>query len=528
MGPDSNNINDNDNDNDNENASESDNLSAVDWYNRTIKRKKEISFPDFVHTFNYYSEQDAHNAFTSLISSSLIPQRVRTALVSHYNIWRRNSGAEFWASRNLSSQISITTKRTATEVVSGTEHISKKYIQETSGRAKPFEHSGLSSFLKEFDLENGQEGRSRSPSERHLARSVDSLTSSTNFAALGQQVTWIVKEIDLVKEFQEFRTSNMSPYSLALDGIADLTQESAFSAYLEKGILGYARRVAPSPDIYERWPTLLPILDRVFRSNNYDEVAEAVRTENMKDPVAAYLFTVVMAYYHYFKFRSEVPEDINEREGFAGLTWVFLQTSLTMYDVESRYLEVFIKATDDRKNQEKNLLLETKEPGQFADAVATFNDQQLLLVEAAHLHNPEMKKRRLDEFKLVRAMRDCWIRQVRITSNINVPHRGLAVYGCASFKDEVKLLRLDYRGVFRLQQFDFFVIPLRKHDFGVKMRSAVVSCLQLAARVHEEIVCRNKIQGTSTLDYYTRVSLADAVRMIEKTTSSPSHIKKRK
>ncbi|KAF9088767.1 hypothetical protein BGX27_002630 [Mortierella sp. AM989] len=102
------------------------------------------------------------------------------------------------------------------------------------------------------------------------------------------------------------------------------------------------------------------------------------------------------------------------------------------------------------------------------------------------------------------------------------------MYGCASFKDEVKVLRLDYHGVFRLQQFDLFVIPLRKLDFGLKMRSAVVSCLQLAARVHEEIARRNKIQGTSALDYYARASLADAVRMIEKTTSSPSHIKKRK
>ncbi|KAF9923458.1 hypothetical protein BGZ65_008865 [Modicella reniformis] len=311
---------------------------------------------------------------------------------------------------------------------------------------------------------------------------------------------------------------------LALDGVADLTRESDFSTFLDMDILAVARRVPPSPDIYERWPTLQPILDRVFLSNGYDEVAEAVRSENMRDPVAAYLFTIVMAYFHYFNFRSEVPEDINEREGFAGLTWTFLQTPLTMYNLESRYLEVLINAVSKRKNQGKDLLLTSKESGQFADAVATHNSQQLLLVEAAQLHNSEMKKRRQDEFKLARAMRDCWVSQVRTISNLSVPRRGLAVYGCASFKDETKLLRLDYHGVFRLQQFDLFIIPLWKENFGIKMKSAVISCLQLAARVHDEIALRSKAQGA--LDYDECTLLSDAVQMIEKTTSSPVGIKK--
>ncbi|KAG9062114.1 hypothetical protein KI688_006840 [Linnemannia hyalina] len=82
---------------------------------------------------------------------------------------------------------------------------------------------------------------------------------------------------------------------MALDGVADLMQGSAFSMCLEKDIMAVARRVVPSPDIYERWSTLLSILDRDFRYNGYDEVAEAVSLENMRDPVAAYLFTIVMA-----------------------------------------------------------------------------------------------------------------------------------------------------------------------------------------------------------------------------------------
>ncbi|KAK3809615.1 MAG: hypothetical protein J3R72DRAFT_428287 [Linnemannia gamsii] len=57
----------------------------------------------------------------------LVPQRVRIVLNSQYDIWRHNNGAEFWATRNLSSQVSITTKRAATEVMSETEHVSKNY-----------------------------------------------------------------------------------------------------------------------------------------------------------------------------------------------------------------------------------------------------------------------------------------------------------------------------------------------------------------------------------------------------------------
>ncbi|KAG0043075.1 hypothetical protein BGZ83_011874 [Gryganskiella cystojenkinii] len=156
------------------------------------------------------------------------------------------------------------------------------------------------------------------------------------------------------------------------------------------------------------------IRDRVIRSNNYDKVSEAVRSESMKDPVAAYLFTIVMAYCHCSnsgaktdklreandKIKSikigavqadsdlgptridtvinddavgvlfvnddgydSYEDDLDDlakfmrismsAKGLQSLTWVFLQTPLTMYDVESRYLEVFIKATDERKNQEK-------------------------------------------------------------------------------------------------------------------------------------------------------------------------------
>jgi hypothetical protein len=121
-------------------------------------------------------------------------------------------------------------------------------------------------------------------------------------------------------------------------------------------------------------------------------------------------------------------------------------------------------------------------------------------------------------------MRDSWIEHVGSISRLAVPHRGLAVFGSVSFKNETKLLRMDFQGAFRLQQFDLFIIPLNKNDFGGKMRAAIVSCLELAARLHQET--ERRCQPPVTLGYNDRTALADAVRLIERTTSTPTKIPK--
>ncbi|KAG0012412.1 hypothetical protein BGZ81_001604, partial [Podila clonocystis] len=138
-------------------------------------------------------------------------------------------------------------------------------------------------------------------------------------------------------------------------------------------------------------------------------------------------------------------------------------------------------------------MLETKETGQYADAVALHNDQQLFLAEAAQIFLAKTEKRYQDEYKLARAMRDTWISHIRSINRMRVPPCGLAIFGSASFKDESKLLRMDFRGAFRLQQFDMFSIPLRKQGFGTKMRAAVISCLELAARLDHESQHRNQV-----------------------------------
>lgn len=69
-------------------------------------------------------------------------------------------------------------------------------------------------------------------------------------------------------------------------------------------------------------------------------------------------------------------------------------------------------------------------------------------------------------------------------------------------------------------QFDAFLMPLKKHEFGVKAKAAVTRCMELALRVEEEIEAR--LEGVSVVNYEERIKLEDAASAIESTTASPS------
>ncbi|KAG0252351.1 hypothetical protein DFQ27_008134 [Actinomortierella ambigua] len=169
-------------------------------------------------------------------------------------------------------------------------------------------------------------------------------------------------------------------------------------------------------------------------------------------------------------------------------------------------------------NHLKNPFKETKQIGQYAEEVAFHGSSQLYLSEASTIHDPKADKRARDEFKLARAMRDSWISQVRSTCRETAPRSGF--FGSTSSKDETKLWRLDFNGDFRLMQFDAFLVPLKKQEFGFKAKAAVTRCLELTLRIKEEIEAR--IAHASVIDYEMRIKLENAVFAIESTTATPS------
>lgn len=123
-------------------------------------------------------------------------------------------------------------------------------------------------------------------------------------------------------------------------------------------------------------------------------------------------------------------------------------------------------------------------------------------------------------------MRDSRVSQVRATCKHSVPLNGIAVFGSSTFKDETKLWRLDFRGVFRLVHFDSFFIPLKKSEFGNRAKLYILRCLELAMRVKAEVGTRGK--DAAPVDHEMRELLEEAVSAIQSTSSIPTKNRKRR
>ncbi|KAI8350247.1 hypothetical protein B0O80DRAFT_458490 [Mortierella sp. GBAus27b] len=354
----------------------------------------------------------------------------------------------------------------------------------------------------------------------------DPTANFEQFVALNQEVEWIVQGEDLVQKFREFRAQNLHEFSLARDGIADVTINSKFRNSLAPNVGRAANRVDPIRNLHERWPTLKDVLERVFAESHYDSVDRAIAKENLADPVVRYVMSIIHSYSHYFSFRDTIPTNINERQGFTDLTWCFIRSAMTMNGLETQYLEVLITGVQERRNWARDDLTEAKQVGQFADGVETWEGSQLCLSEASTVHNAKAEKLRQDEFKLARALRDSWVSQVKATSKHTIPRRGIAVYGSSTFNDETRFWRLDFCGVFRLVHFDTFFIPLKKGEFGTKAKEAIIRSLALGMRIKAEVSARE--EDAKPIDHEERELLQEMVNSIPLTTSTPTKTHKKR
>ncbi|KAF9344913.1 hypothetical protein BGX26_003761 [Mortierella sp. AD094] len=321
---------------------------------------------------------------------------------------------------------------------------------------------------------------------------LDPTQNLEHFATLGQSITWDIEGTDMTQKFREFRPGNLGPFSLVRDGIADLTHGSAFARALDSKLISSARRVDPPPDIHERWPSLGPICGRVFVSNSYDEVA--------------------------LGYDVWVPEGLNEREGFADLTWTFIRGALTLSGIESRFLEVLVSGVDIRKNYNKNLLFDSKEQGQMADGLAFSRASQIYVAEASQISDAKPDKKLEDEFKVKREMRDSWVSQIHSICRDSQPINGTAVFGSSSFEDETKFHMLDFASVFRIRQIQSMVIPLTKGEFAKKVMACVTCCLELSLVLKRELERRKEAKIAT---FSEREALAEACGLISQTTRTP-------
>lgn len=87
------------------------------WFLNKLKRKEDIGMPGFCNEFGYTCEQDAHAAFSRLLSDCQLPLSSRTAVDIKYRTWQRNEGEGFWACLTTDYRIDISTTKTVEDLV---------------------------------------------------------------------------------------------------------------------------------------------------------------------------------------------------------------------------------------------------------------------------------------------------------------------------------------------------------------------------------------------------------------------------
>ncbi|KAG0309545.1 hypothetical protein BGZ98_001286 [Dissophora globulifera] len=130
-----------------------------------------------------------------------------------------------------------------------------------------------------------------------------------------------------------------------------------------------------------------------------------------------------------------------------------------MTGIETRSLGVLITGAEERKNQDLDLRVDTKQTGQFADGVGFSGRSQIYLAEASTLHQPRDEKLKEDE------------------------------------------------------------VPLKKQDFGRRMKAAALNCIELGVRVEMEMEKRESEAIPASCR--KRVELDEAIRGIQTTTPTP-------
>ncbi|KAF9095735.1 hypothetical protein BGX29_008887, partial [Mortierella sp. GBA35] len=197
----------------------------------------------------------------------------------------------------------------------------------------------------------------------------------------------------------------------------------------------------------------------------------------------------------YFRFSKSIPSDLREHEGYANLTWTLIGGAFTLLDIETRYLEVPVKAVEQRRNADRNPFLDTKAQAHMTNGVAFRGSNQNFLSEAP----------------------SCGI-CARIAQY-------LAVFGSTTFNARTAFYMMGLVGAFRLQEIRSMVIPLSKSDFGPRMREGVETYLEVTLMVKEEL---NRRELAAPIPQTQTQMLLQACKQMAVTSATPTNPKKRK
>ncbi|KAF9405890.1 hypothetical protein BGZ94_003335 [Podila epigama] len=348
------------------------------------------------------------------------------------------------------------------------------------------------------------------------------------FTSFGQSDEWTSQGTDYLSLFKEYRkTANGS---LAQDMIADVsstgTAPGTFANFI-KARHGYAGlrsarlKAVPLKTLDEMWPSLNDVFERVFAPNiiTYDDVCRAASREtDQLDPIVLYCQTILRSYMHHFTFGETISHNVNEREAFVDSTWCFIRTALTIAKIPSRMMEVQIDGNKERK-------MEVKQGGarqstaRKADGVGLHCGSQIYVAEAGLMYGASLEKKDDDKLKVMRAMRDSWVSQLRHMCETHRPTAPMIVFGSTSHLHITKFFAMDFVGCFRVSLLSSMVVPLEKEDFANKMKACMLTCIKFALVLLTEGANRKK--AAFIHDHDEREELLELASRIPATSNSP-------
>ncbi|KAG0042953.1 hypothetical protein BGZ83_011999 [Gryganskiella cystojenkinii] len=115
--------------------------------------------------------------------------------------------------------------------------------------------------------------------------------------------------------------------SKSSDWIADFSSGSEFEQALPAHLrpaLDLSELAAI--DVNTRWPTLKLVFERVFKKNGYDEIASAVKKEDLADPIAFYLISIVSGQFA-------------DGTGFSGANQIYLAEAALLHEPKPEKLK---------------------------------------------------------------------------------------------------------------------------------------------------------------------------------------------
>ncbi|KAG9061128.1 hypothetical protein KI688_007758 [Linnemannia hyalina] len=194
--------------------------------------------------------------------------------------------------------------------------------------------------------------------------------------------------------------------------------------------------------------------------------------------------------FHYFKFDSEIPSSLNEREVFVDCTWSFIRGAFTMADIPTLMLEIATNGNKDRKVQMK-VRGERQDCARKADGVGFHASQQIYIAESALIYGATQDKKDEDAWRSRRALRDSWVSQIKATSQTPHPRSGMSVFGSTSHNGETQFFAMDYKGLFRVRTLTSMMVPMQAMSFAPGIQHCILACLEFVLHVLDESERRN-------------------------------------